>query len=254
MTTTLHTTQSGQGKPLVLLHGLGERSEFWEYQVPVFAQHYQVICVDLPGFGRSPASAQPPSITGMAQQVWQTLQQLQVTDFFLLGHSMGGAVAQQLTLAHPLSVRKLVLANTAPSFRPRTLRHRFELFYRLLVMRVMGAARLSRISALRQFPRDDQAELRRKSIARAASLHGNVYVESLRALTQWSVLDRLREFTMPVLVLAAEHDFISRADSVQFAYGLPRGRFRLFPNTHHAMAMEVPEDFNAVVLHFLESR
>lgn len=249
----LNYQEVGQGKPLVLLHGLGESIRFWEYQAPVFAQHYRVILIDLPGFGQSQRLPHY-SVAGMAQAVWTLLESLGISSLYLLGHSMGGAVAQQLTLDHPQAVTKLVLANTVPTFRPVTLWQRFEVVYRLIVMRLLGSKRLSKIGAQRMFPGEHQTELRLKSEARGSATNGAHYIAALRALTQWSVLDRLREFTMPVLVLAAEHDYFSREDMLQFAHALPRGRFHLFEGTYHAMAMEVPDLFNHTVLRFLESR
>lgn len=250
----LYYEESGQGMPLVLLHGLGETSEFWEFQTPVFSQHYRVIAIELPGFGRSVHRGNSHSIKGMAQNVWDALGRLEVKEFCLVGHSMGGAVAQQLALDHPQAVAKLVLTNTVPAFRPMTFRQHFEVWYRQLVMRLLGPVRLAHIGAQRMFPHDHQQALRAKSEARGMRNNGRNYLNALRALTQWSVLDRLREFTMPVLVLAAEHDYFSREDMLLFAHGLPKGRFHLFPGTHHAMAMEVPEEFNRVVLKFLDMK
>lgn len=247
----LNYEEAGQGAPLVLLHGLGETNEFWEYQIPFFAKRFRVIAVELPGFGQSLRSGEGYSIAGMAQAVWELLDHLALKKFYLLGHSMGGAIAQQLTLDHPQAVLKLVLANTVPAFRPVTFKQHFEVWYRQLVMRMLGPKRLARIGAQRMFPLEHQLDLRAKSEARGMRNNGRNYLDALRALTQWSVLDRLREFTMPVLILAAEHDYFSRADMLQFAHGLPKGHFHLFPGTHHAMAMEVPEDFNAVVMKFL---
>lgn len=250
----LYYEERGQGMPLVLLHGLGETAEFWEYQIPVFAKHYRVITVELPGFGRSTHLIKAYSIASVAQHVWNLLDRLGVKKFHLIGHSMGGAVAQQLALDHPQAVSRLVLANTVPAFRPTTLRQHLEVGYRQTVMRLLGPARLARIGARRMFPHAHQQELRAKSEARGMQNNGGNYLDALRALTQWSVLDRLREFTMPVLVLAAEHDYFSRQDMLKFAHGLPKGRFHLFAGTHHAMAMEVPAAFNTAVMKFLDGK
>ena len=59
---------------------------------------------------------------------------------------------------------------------------------------------------------------------------------------------------VPVLVIAAEHDYFSREDMLQFAHALPKGRFHLFAGTHHGLPLEAPERFNPVVLKFLEGR
>ena len=250
---TFQYQEAGQGFPLVLLHGLGSSAEDWEFQLPAFAPRFRVIALNLRGFGGSARGSGRLSIPRFADDVWAQLQQLGVRRFHLVGHSMGGAVALQVALDHPQAVARMVITNSVPSFRPKTLQQHFEVWYRQIVMRLFGPARLARIGAMRMYPGPEQQALRDKSAARGAR-NGRSYLESLRALTRWSVVDRLRELTMPVLVVAAEHDYFSREDMLQFAHGLPKGRFHLFEGTHHGLPLEAPQLFNPLVLKFLRRR
>lgn len=247
----LYYQEAGSGPPLLMLHGLGASLEDWEYQVPEFAQHFRVITPDLRGFGRSMRGRLPASIPQFARDMAALLDHLGIGDFLLVGYSMGGAVAQELALMRPQAVQRMVIANSMPTFRPQTLRQRFEVFYRLVVMSALGPERLARISAWRMFP--DQPEVREKNIARgiAYNTRGG-YLRALRALTSWSALERLGALTMPVLVVAAEHDYFSRDNSVMFAHALPKGRLHIFAGTHHGLPMEAPAQFNALVLRFLQ--
>lgn len=249
----LYYEEAGSGTPLVLLHGLGSSTEDWEYQIPEFSKHYRVIAMDLRGFHRSPHGDGALSIPRFASDVWSLLRKLGVDRFYLVGHSMGGAIALQLAVNHSTAVTKMVIANSVPSFQPQTFKQYFEVWYRQILMRLLGPVRLAKIGAQRMYPGDHQEALREKSIQRG-SRNGPSYLESLKALTRWSVLNRLQDLRMPVLVLAAEHDYFTREDMVQFAHALPKGRFHLFPGTHHGLPLEVPELFNPAVLKFLASR
>ncbi len=249
----LYYEEAGSGTPLVLLHGLGSSVEDWEHQIPEFSKHYRVIAMDLRGFYRSLHGAGALSIMRFAADVWTLLRKLGVDRFHLIGHSMGGAVAMQLAINHPGTVIRMVIANSVPSFQPQTFKQHFEVWYRQIMMRLLGPVRLAKIGALRMYPGEHQAALREKSILRG-SRNGPSYLESLKALTRWSVINRLQELRMPVLVLAAEHDYFTREDMVQFAHALPKGRFHLFPGTHHGLPLEAPQLFNPAVLKFLESR
>jgi pimeloyl-ACP methyl ester carboxylesterase len=249
--TPFHYREAGDGPVLVMLHGLGASLEDWEFQIPFFSEDFRCIAIDLRGFGKSGRGKGGLSLQRFADDVWSVLSQLQVHRFFLIGHSMGGAVALQLTLDHPQAVGRLVICNSVPAFVPQTLKQHFEVWYRMLVMRLLGPFRMAQIGAMRMFPHPDQAALREKSIQRGSRGSSRNYVQALRALTRWSVISRLHELQMPVLVLAAEHDYFTREEMLQFAHALPRGRFHLFANTHHGLPLEAPEHFNRVVRKFL---
>lgn len=166
---------------------------------------------------------------------------------------MGGAIALQLAINHPSAVMKMVIANSVPSFQPQTIKQHFEVLYRRIMMRLLGPVRLAQVGAQRMYPGAHQELLRQKSIERG-SRNGPSYLESLEALTNWSVLNRLSDLRMPVLVIAAEFDYFSRENMLQFAHALPKGRFHQFPGTHHGLPLEAPQLFNPAVLKFLESR
>jgi 3-oxoadipate enol-lactonase len=230
----MHYEEAGAGPPLVLVHGLGACADDWEFQIPFFARSYRVIVPELRGFGRTERGQGALSIARFADDLWNLLGQLGVRQAVLIGHSMGGAVSMQLALDHPGFVTHLVLANSVPTFQPRSLRQQ--------------------ISAVRMYPEPDQQALRERVIARSRYNTTANYTAALQALTRWSVLDRLRELTMPSIVLASEHDYYSREDSVGFAHELPRGRFHSFAGRHHGLPLEAPEEFNAVVQKFLSAK
>ncbi len=246
----VHYRDEGAGPVLVLLHGLGGSINDWEFQIPVFAEHYRVIAPDLRGFGDTARGRRSSSVPRFAADIHGFLQVLGISDCLLIGHSMGGAVALQYTLEHPASVHRLVIANSVPSFQPRSWRHVVEFSYRVAVMGLLGPARLSTISAHRMFPND--AVERAKVIERGSRNSRRSYLTALTSLARWSVIDRLAELTMPVLVVASEHDYFGHDETVKFAHALPRARLHQFNGAHHGLPSEFPDAFNAVVMRFLQ--
>ena len=84
----------GQGPVVLLIHGLGADHEDWRRVVPLLADTFRVLVVDLPGFGSTPPLAAPRGLVDYAEAVWGALQALGVHQVdALVGHSMGGAVA-----------------------------------------------------------------------------------------------------------------------------------------------------------------
>lgn len=247
----LYFQSAGAGEPLVLLHGLGASSADWEYQVPELAQHFQVIVPDFRGHGASDRAGEY-GVERFAADTWQLLDRLKLSKVTLVGHSMGGAVAMQMALDQPARVARLVLTNTLPSFRTDTVAKRAMVWTRLLLMGLLGPRRLSEVMTRRLYPHPDQAALRAKVARRNASNDRSVYLSTIRALTQWSVRERLAALVMPVLVLASEHDYFRSEDTAPFVAALPNARLQRFAGARHGLPLERPEAFNRAVLDFLK--
>lgn len=109
----LHTDISGQGQPLVLIHGLFGSYENLGVIARALQDRFQIINLDLRNHGRSPW-ADSMGYPAMAQDVAETLDSLGIDQAFVLGHSMGGKTAMQFALDYPNRVLKLVLADISP--------------------------------------------------------------------------------------------------------------------------------------------
>ena len=248
----LYFQTCGRGRPLLLLHGLGSSGRDWEYQVPALKRAHRLVIPDLRGHGAS-ERAGAYTVHQFARDAWALVDQLGCDEVDVLGHSMGGAVAMQMALDRPGAIGKLVLSNTLPSFLTDTLVRRWQLWSRLLMMSWFGPRRLSEVMTRRLYPRPDQAALRAKVARRNARNDKNVYLETVRALTRWSIRDRIGELKLPVLVLAAEFDYFGQPETDEFVAGLPDGRLVKFPGTRHGLPLELPAEFNRAVLEFLAS-
>lgn len=109
----LHTDITGQGEPLVLIHGLFGSYENLGVIARSLQDKFKIINLDLRNHGRSGHSDQM-SYPLMATDVLETLDALGLSEVSVLGHSMGGKVAMQLALMAPLRVKKLILADISP--------------------------------------------------------------------------------------------------------------------------------------------
>lgn len=106
----LHYEICGSGtENLVLLHGFLENSNMWVEMEKHFSQDFKLIKIDLPGHGKSPKIAEVQTMDLMAEKVNETLEQLNITHFHLLGHSMGGYVALAYTDLFAEKVKSLTL-------------------------------------------------------------------------------------------------------------------------------------------------
>ena len=90
--TQLYYTSKGIGNPIVLLHGFLESSNIWNFFIPSLSEKRQVICIDLPGHGKSGNLDEVHSMELMADAVYHVLSHLKIEKVTLVGHSMGGYV------------------------------------------------------------------------------------------------------------------------------------------------------------------
>jgi pimeloyl-ACP methyl ester carboxylesterase len=103
----------GSGTPLLLIMGLGGTMDNWSSSfVDALAAHHKVVVFDNAGVGETAAISSPLTITGMAEQTSALISTLHLAPTYVLGWSMGGMIAQALTVLHPSQVSKLVLAAT----------------------------------------------------------------------------------------------------------------------------------------------
>ncbi len=111
--------RTGDGPPLVLLHGVGTSREVWRRATPHLADTRTILAADLPGFGDSPPPTSGYDLAEVAATLAAGLEDALGEPFDLLGHSLGGAVAISLAARYPAQVRGLVLSAPA-GFAPRS--------------------------------------------------------------------------------------------------------------------------------------
>lgn len=104
----------GKGEyTLVLVHGLASNAGFWRYNIPELSKHFRVVAVDLPGYGKSQKGNYSYSLSFYAETIKKLIDELQLKNVVLVGHSMGGQIAIIFALKYPDMLSKLVLAAPA---------------------------------------------------------------------------------------------------------------------------------------------
>jgi len=102
----------GKGKPLVLISGLGYSLWQWRNMVPILAEYFQVITFDNRGVGQSDKPAGPYTAQMLAADTVGLLEALNIEMAIIMGHSMGGFIAQAMALDFPQRLGKLILCST----------------------------------------------------------------------------------------------------------------------------------------------
>jgi pimeloyl-ACP methyl ester carboxylesterase len=247
----------GQGAPLLLIHGLGYARWGWEPVLLPLVERFSVVCFDNRGIGESDAPPRPYTVAEMAGDAVQVLDEAGVERAHVVGTSLGGMVAQELALAYPERVDRLVLACTTPG-GPKA----FPMPQQTVAL-MAEAATLEPAVALRRFVENALAPA---TVAARPEVVDRIMAHRLataQAPAAWAALatagatfdayDRLGGLTAPTLVHHGDEDVVVDPRNAELLVGLlADARLERFPGTGHLYFWEAPERFVASVSAFLE--
>lgn len=253
----LYYEVSGSGPSVVLCHGYTGSHQDWMFQVPVLAQKYQVVTVDHRGHGTSdaPSSADAYSIPTLGDDLYGLFNYLDIAKCCLVGHSMGGFVALRLALDQPHVVSSLVLVDTAsgPVNIPGYADRRAKL---LEIAQTDGMEAVFEYDArhnplsLKRFERYPGLLSRAKRRMLEMPVDGYVYAGQALSERQ-DLTGRLKEISVPTLVMVGEEDFPFHQPSRTLVEGIPNAQLRVVPQGLHCPQEEESETFNQMLLEFL---
>ncbi|MBR5520101.1 MAG: alpha/beta hydrolase [Clostridia bacterium] len=224
MDITLNTIDVGEGKPLVLLHGNGESTEYFAQQIPYFQASRRVIAVDTRGHGLSPRGTAPFTLTQFAEDLRKMLDQKGLEKVDLLGFSDGGNIAMLFALKYPERVDRLILngANLRPSGVKLAVQLPIVLGYGIVAL----MAKFSRKAAVK------------KEVLGLMVHEPHIAPGDLAGLT------------CPTLVIVGSNDMIRHGHSKKIAAAIPNAAFVTLHGSHF-IAAEASVEFNRVVEKFL---
>jgi pimeloyl-ACP methyl ester carboxylesterase len=257
---SLYYEVSGEGEPLVLIAGLGYELWQWHRMVPLLAARHKVIAFDNRGVGRSDAPPGPYTARLLADDSAGLLAALGIEQAAVMGHSMGGFVAQELALSHPALVSKLVLASTnfgGPRHVPITP----EAMAVLSDMASDPIERLRRGIAVSTAPGfaeanaafvEEWVQFRIQHPLNPAGYQAQMMIGLSLYPEEACFEGRLKDVTAPTLILFGAHDkVVPPGNAALLAAQLPDSTVTILPDAGHFFPLETPEAAAAAVLDFL---
>lgn len=248
----LHYEITGEGEPLLFIHGLGSSGRDWEKQISFFSRHYRVVVFDARGHGQSSRPPGPYSIKLFAADTAKLITELNLAPVHVVGLSLGGMIALQLAVDYPHLLKNMVIVNIGPEVRLKSLKQWLTAIRRFLIVRFFGMRKMGEVLARELFPQAEQASLRKIFVERWAKNDKRAYLHTMRAIVGWSVADRITRIEVPTLVIASDHDYTPVPVKKAFVARMPRAELAVIQDAHHAAPVERPETFNAVLAAFLE--
>ena len=249
----MHLVDTGAGRPLVFLHGLGWDHTLWQSATTRFARSYRVIAGDTRGHGQTDKPAGPYTIATFAEDWHGALAALGVRQACLIGFSQGGMIAQLLALRHPEDVAALCLVSTSCRVDAGV---RAKLEERITIARSEGAEAAARAAAASVFSRgyaSTHSEAIDRFVAWRAAMDQEPLFEATRAGAGFDVSRDLARVTVPTVVVYGSEDALTPPAVVkQVAAAVPGSDLVEVPGAGHMIPVEQPERFESIVAAFLD--
>jgi pimeloyl-ACP methyl ester carboxylesterase len=252
----------GEGDPVVLIMGIGYDSSLWKlHQVPALARRFRVVVFDNRDAGRSAAAIGPYTIADMADDVVGLLAALEIPRAHVVGLSMGALVAQEFALRHGERLDRLVLSG--PDAAPAR-----QAFHPVAVWNWVKEADTNGATfAAQQFGwLFSTAFLRNREAVQQTieflSSNPNpivfeAYARQAHAYLAYDPAGRLAGIRAPTLVIVGEQDLLTPPwIAREVAAAIPGAQLEIIAGdgASHVVALERPDEFNRLVMRFLEMK
>ena len=244
--------KSGSGPALIFLHGLGGNQHSFDRQIAVLSKRFCCISWDCPGYNDSPMLEQM-SFDNLARCLSNLRAHLDVDVFALIGHSLGGMIAQ--TWLHSGGrCEALVLAQTTPRFgKPGSSWNEEFLAARLGPLDAgLTPADFAKPLIQSMFHDPQQTAKVAEGIATMATLSADAYRNIIECLVTFDQLENLSKIKPPTLCLAADGDKTAPPKAVAaMAEQIPEAKFECLTNAGHLAYIETPDAFTQAIDSFL---
>ena len=251
---SLHVVRRGSGPPLLLLVGLGGRADFWAGTIDHLADRYDCISFDHRNVGDSLPSDLRTTVAVMAHDALALMDRLGVARADIVGHSLGGAIAQYIAIHAPDRVGRLVLSASWAGPHPAFM----ELFaLRKSVLLNCGPAAYLLLGNLLGNPgwwaMDHHDAMRAGIAVRLAGFAGvDIEMERMDAVLGHDLRDKVSRIAAETLVICARDDAITPLPFSQELARLIRGaRLEVMPAGNHFAPVTAPDDYRTRLDSFL---
>ena len=258
----IHYEIQGTGEPLVLISGLGYDLWMWHKMVPGLAEHFQVIAFDSRGVGETDKPPGPYTAQMLAEDTAALLEALGIEQASVMGHSMGGYVAQALVLSRPEMVSKLILSATnfgGPHHIPVTP----EALAVLTDTQSDPIERLRRGIVISTAPGyaeehpeiiDEWVTYRIEHPIDPAGYQAQLQIGLALMAEAASFEHKLKDVKVSTLILFGEHDKVVPPGNAELLHKEIAGStVKILPNAGHFFPFEVPDEAVEAVIEFLKA-
>lgn len=255
--TEIYYEVHGKGKPLILIAGLASDSQSWQFILEEISKHFKVIVYDNRGTGRTKVPNLNFTINDFAQDALKLLDFLGIKNAFILGHSMGGCVAQEIAIIAKEKIRKMILVSCTTCMSERNK----SLFDFLISSWKNGLSHDMWFRNLFYWLFSPDA-FNNDKFLNAAIIYALCYpypqtAESFKAqvdaLVKYDSTNKIKNIRTETLLISGKRDILVYPEECELLKKIPGfNKMILMEKAAHSIHAEYPEEFLKIVLDYLK--
>lgn len=231
----------GNSLPIILVHGAGGSSQRWSEQLSIFDSQYSSWAMDLPGHGKSEGSLLS-NIKDMAEFIDDFIGALFLGKFVLVGHSMGGAIAQEFSLQYPEKLSGLILIGTGA---------RLKVSREILGTLAAGQMPFKDVNHLYGSSTPDNK--REEAMREMNELSPAVYWADFEACNKFDRVLSVEKIKVPSLIIVGDEDVMTPVKYSQFlSSNLLNSQLRIIKGAGHMCMLEKPTEVTEEIINFID--
>jgi len=252
----LYFQEFGSSQPLILIAGLASDSQSWLPVIVKLSKYFRVIIFDNRGVGRSPQDNDGITIQQMTDDCVKLMEHLNLSSVYVLGHSMGGMIAMDLSIRYPELIDKLILEAITPKLNNRNkelfadwvsyLKSGMDksLWYRNMFYWIFSPKFFEDTVIL------DQAV--KMSINYPYPQSDKSFENQVNAASVFNCVSEIYKIQSPTLIMNGEQDLLfSSSDASELFKDIDHLQYVTIPNAAHSIHMDNPDGFTDAVVDFL---
>jgi pimeloyl-ACP methyl ester carboxylesterase len=246
----IYIGDEGKGTPLVLIHGFLGSSEMWKPQVNFFKNYFRVLTPDIPGFGKSNKAKSYSDIKSIARVLLDCLKEKKINKFYLLGHSMGGMIVQEMTKIDSEKILKLICYSTGAKGE---MPGRFETVEQSKVnLKNNGIEVMIQNIAKTWFAEGEKAKYFSTCVDSGKESSFKAVENALIAFQKWDGVDTLKNIKNETLIIWGDQDKSYKLSQIKILEKkIKNSKLVIFKGCAHNVHLEQPNLFNQTVKNFL---
>lgn len=234
----------GKIPAVIFIHGAGQSTLCWKFQKALaeVIDKFSFIFIDLPGHGKSTGSGFN-TVKAYSDFIHEFIKELDIDEYILIGHSMGGRIAQVHILEYPEPVIGCVLAGSGARIRVTNYtmecaKNRFEEFASLASENALSASA--------------SEKLREEFKSWILDTNQQTVINDLEACNKFDTREEISRFNVPALIIAGDKDNLATPEHyLHLKNEIPDSKLEIIKGAGHFMMLEKPAEFNRLVAVFL---